>query len=214
MSKESLKTWRLLVPGILIFFVFYPLYRGFSLSVYSEFKTDDVVFGAIVVLLGALYRILNFRSFFFYQALGDVHRNIKSKLLTPFALDPNLTTLQDLPPHEFMDVFYKLVDRDPTLTEKSKDVYENGLLLSSFADIATISAMGMAIYLGVYLATSNNDYATFVLVLEAALFIGIALVIVLANRHIKLGDAQLRIIERFHSKEAHALLLQLATVKK
>jgi hypothetical protein len=209
MSKDTLKIWRLLVPGILMFFAFYPLYQGFAPEIYTSVKTDDALFVIAVVVLGVLYRIFNFRSFFFYQSLHGVHTNIKQRLLNPFRGDPALEQLRSVPAAEFMDVFYQLVDRDPTLTEKAKDVYENGLLLSSFADLATVSAVALGVYLCAYVYTGEQNYANFAVVLIGLLALGIAFVIGLASRHVSLSNAQLRIIERYHGEKARVLLTAL-----
>jgi hypothetical protein len=117
MSKETLKVMRLIVPGILIFLLFYPLHKGaLSIEALSSIHTEDVIYVVIVLVLGGIYKTLELRSILFKEQLDLVHQNIKSKLLAPFSTDSWIAKLQPLPAKSFLKVFYKIVDSKSSTT--------------------------------------------------------------------------------------------------
>lgn len=210
MKKEHLKAMRLIVPGVLIFLLFYPLYKGnFALDGLVNVSTKDAVYLVVVLVAGGIYKTLELRGIMFKERLDEVHENIKHRLLAPFSSDPKIAKLRALPAQKFLKVFYNLIDNDESLKEKSKDVFENGLLWSSYSDVGVISIFGAIIYALTFMITGQRDFAFFALFLVALWGLSIPLIFLSVNKHKKLGDDQLEIITKLHQSRLRELLEKL-----
>ena len=210
MQKEHLKVMRLLVPGVLIFLVCYPLFKG-SLTVDAllQISTKDALYIILVLVGGGMYKTFELRGILFKERLDEVHENIKVKLITPFQADPMYAKLVGLSPKAFLKVFYNIADNDESLKEKMKDVYENGLLWSSYSDLGVISFFGVLIYLAAFVATGNKDFIFMVFVLAVLFGISIPLIMISVRKHKALGDDQLEIITTIHRPRLEELLRNL-----
>src|SRR5688500_214148 len=127
------------------------------------------------------------------KSLVKVNENIKAKLLLPFENDKVIRkSIHKLSEgNKMLDIFYQFVDNDKSLSERTKSVYFNGLLLSTFADLRIILLFAAAIYLGLYVLLFNTLYlwvAIICLVISMLTYIFIPMLI---NRHIAISDTQL-----------------------
>jgi len=212
MSKEMLKIMRLLVPGVFIFLLLYPLKQGgFSLDGLLDIDTKNAFYLTCVFVLGAVYKTFEARTILFKESLAEVHKNIKARLLAPFLGDPNVAPIKDWEPRAFLKVFYNIVDNDPSLTEKTKDIYENGLLWSSYADLGVVSLFGVFLYLLAYYFTRLTDYLVVLGILVALFFFALVLIKISVGKHKKLSDSQLEVITSIHRARLKELLYGLSS---
>jgi hypothetical protein len=199
-SQETLKWLRLIIPGILLVFVLPPLFQEtLDLASYLErFSSIKVLSDSVAaVVLGALYQVLDLRRFAWRRFLRQVNDNIKDKLLTACSDDdvisPAARQLRE--GRALMHVFYRLIDKDPTLQEKAKRVRFNGLFWTSIADIATIGAFGAFAYWIAFRVTDRFHQLVVAgalgLVFLVAYFLLMPLV---TRRHMDLSNEQLEII--------------------
>jgi hypothetical protein len=209
MSKETLKVMRLIIPGVLIFLLCMPLGK-LTFATLTKIDTGNAFYLAIVLVLGGLYRTFNARRFLFHDQLTDVHKNIKDKLLAPFVNEQIYSKLNNLPERDFLKVFYNIIDNDPSLSSKKADVYENGLLWSSYADLGTISIFASPIYCLAFALMRNYEYLAIAVFLLGLFFLSKFLSAITARNHIKLSDDQLETITVIHRQKLNDLLQKLA----
>ena len=201
---------RLVVPGVLVFLLFYPLYKGtLTVDGLLSISTKDAIYVVLVFVAGGIYKTFEIRGLLFKERLDEVHENIKAKLIAPMEADPTYPRLRTLPAKAFLKVFYNIVDNDESLKEKTKDIYENGLLWSSYSDVGVISLLGIPLYAAAYLYVGNQDFLVFALLLVALFALSIPLILVSVNKHKKLGDDQLEIITTIHRARLEDLLKTL-----
>jgi hypothetical protein len=205
MSKDTLIRWRFIIPAIILMAVAFPLVPGFDLQKILEISisTDSIVVIGAALLVGTIYYILKPRDIVMRKALLRVNENIKDKLLSPFETDKvigkSIRKLRE--GNKMLDIFYNFVDNDKSLEERTKSVYFNGLLLSSFADLRIILMVATAVYLGVYLLIFNTLYL-WIAIIWLVIFLSTYIFIpMLINRHISLSDTQLNYIILTYKKE-------------
>lgn len=215
MSKEQLKLLRIFVPGAMIFVALLPfLHGGLDLSsiLTSLLSAEGLVYSAVIFVLGALYYIVSIRDLFFAGPIRQIQDNIKRKLIHPYITDPMITAGYDkaISGRGLIMIFYHFVDADASLKEKAKNVYLNGLMLSSTADLMSISLISGTLYGVVYLWSKNQSF----LILAASLF----LVHILAThlllpritrQHIERSDEQLDHIAIHHRVDLRQKILDL-----
>lgn len=215
MKKETLKVLRIIVPGVIIFIFFLPLTQGdfdFSALISSLISLKGLLSPIVICGLGGLYNIINLRKWFVADSHLLIHDNIKSKLLSPFSDDHLIAGSSERlrEGRNLLHVFYYFVDRDPSLKEKAKNIYFNGLLWSSTADIMALSCMFMASYLIGYLFLNRDHYLIGALVLGLlCLFASWALMPIVTKKHIALSDEQLDYIKLHYKEALHSKLLDL-----
>jgi hypothetical protein len=151
MSKETLKTLRVFVPGLIIFVFGIPLLQG-NLDFANILKTlsllEGVVYVGIVGILGAIYNLTNIRGRFLKKSLESIHNNIKTKLLEPFSNDQAISRSKNKlrEGRYLIQVFYSLIDNHETLKEKAKNVHLNGLYWTTIADVRALSLIFFLVY--------------------------------------------------------------------
>lgn len=200
MSKETLKTLRILVPGAMLYIVFLPLFKG-SINPLHIFATlnslKDLFYLFGVILLGGLYYIFDLRGYILRPELQHIHFNIQQRLLNPFRDDPVFSASSDKlrQGRTLLDIFYSLVDNDESLKERAKSVYLNGLVWTTVMDISMIGVIAAVFYASFALGAWRVDY------LAAALCMGTlaavsywALLPRVTQKHIALSDEQLEYI--------------------
>ncbi len=216
MSQETLNRLRIVIPGVLIFFAFPPLFLetlDFT-SLAERFSSVDLLRDSIAVIgLGALYRIFKIRRPALWRSLRRIDGNIKDRLLTPCLSDTvvSAAAAKLLSGRTLMDVFYKFVDRDPTLREKAKRVRFNGLLWTSVADVATIGALGAIAYLITFAFTDYFHHVALALALGLIALVAYFLLMPLVTRHhIALSNEQLDFIDQEFRPEVCADIRRIA----
>jgi len=214
MSKEWLKRLRIIIPGIIILILLIPLsVEGFD---YKQFfdrinLMQGFIFCVIVSILGSIYYVLNLRNLTFDKPIKKINNNIKNKLIAFCEhceiLPENCTLKKD---KTLMHIFYQLIDNDPSLTQKSKSVMLNGLVLSTVADVIVITLGFIPIYLVALAITKKVHFiwATgiilFISILAWLLFLPKA-----TNKHISLSNDQLDFIKVHYIEEVIRKLKKL-----
>ncbi len=202
MEKETLKKWRLLIPGIIIMLVIIPgLTRNIKElknidSIFSNFKWSDLFYLGLVVVLGAIYYLLNIRWLLWKHYNKKVQENIKDNIINECGLKMSGNIWIQLYNNEsIMNLFYEFIDNDESLKEKAKDVRFNGLIWSSSFDLAIISFCGSIVYSVLSWMLSKSHYLYISVILIWAFLISIMFSSILTKRHIKISNEQLSIIK-------------------
>ena len=202
MSQETLKWLRLFVPGVLLFLVLPPLFlKTWDLSALADrFASLDLLRdSAVVVVLGALYTLLNLRRPALRSSLRRINDNIKDHLLGSCSgyteISQAAAKLRN--GRTLMHVFYRFIDRDPSLQEKAKAVRFNGLLWTSIADVATIGVLSALAYLIAFAIHDRSHYLGMSLASAIAFLVSYLLLMPLVVRHhIDLSNEQLEFIDQ------------------
>jgi hypothetical protein len=217
MSQETLKWLRLFVPGVLLFLVLPPLFlETWDVSALAErFASLDLLRDSVVVIvLGALYAVLNLRKPALRSSLLRINDNIKDSMLRSCSGHTDIlraaTKLRS--GRTLMHVFYKFIDRDPTLQEKAKRVRFNGLIWTSVADIATIGLLGAVTYLIAFGIDDRSHYLGMSLACAMAFLVSYFLLLPLVVRHhIDLSNEQLEFIDQQFRRDLCTELRRIAS---
>jgi hypothetical protein len=217
MSKESLTRLRFLIPGVLILLFSQPLVGGQPNLAIAATTLNSLSGGlfylCVVITLGAVYYIFNLRKHMFASTLVAIDSNIRDRMLFPFAGDPAIAaSLEKMrSPKAMLDIFYSFVDKDESLKEKAKEVYFNGLVLSSTVDLMVVSAFFSLVYAAFYLVSKTPQHLCFAFICTLIHMVATWLFRpLLTKRHIELSNTQLDSILLRHKQELHTELMQLA----
>lgn len=213
MSKETLKSLRILIPGILIFLFTIPLFNPKPDIAEIIDKLTLLATGTYMVVaftIGAFYYTLNIRYYFLRQSLGAIHENIKEKLLEPFKNTPSIYNHKEkLKAGNILinNCFYPLIDNNETLKEKAKNVHLNGLIWTTIADISAISIIYCLINFACWLVLTNTHFIiwSIIFLLVYILFSQIGMKRI-TSLHIEKSNEQLDFIQ-INLKEALKELL-------
>jgi hypothetical protein len=224
MSKDTLKKFRLIVPGVMIVFAFLPLFNlkvipQVGAPVYPLFQSlssllpDYVISSLALIICGVLYYTLNIRYYFIRESHKNIQLNIKSTLLSPFGSDPLLApkfaSLRQ--GRTLMNIFYDFVDNDESLKVKAGSVYFNGLLWSSFADLQAVSLIATVVYLACFLLFRDNQFTYLAIIcLALSLIARFILLPRVTAQHIELSNEQLEFILQKYPKELREKLVNSA----
>lgn len=217
MTKTTLKKLRLVIPGVITLIVFFFLLpSSFRVQDLSQFLLSLTGLGYLVIVcaIGGLYNIIGVRGLFLGDSLLLIQANIKQKLTVPFyAEDPIRAKIESLTEgRQLMNVFYRIIDNDESLKSKSQDVYFNGLLWSTTADVMALTSFAIPVYLMAYLFNPLSHYPLMALVLSVIyLFAALFLMPKVTSKHIELSNDQLDFILQHHRDELHKQLLDLAS---
>lgn len=214
MSKTTLKTLRLIVPGVMILTFASFLFLSSLQDLAESLRwVEGLLYAVIVFPIGYLYHVMNIRGPFLRDSLSLIQANIKEKLTAPFrteeVIGENIESLNK--GRQLLHVFYNIVDNDESLKSKTQNVYFNGLLWSSTADLMAISFVFVFIYIIAYVRKPVPHY----------LFIALGLCIVyifaarvamprVTAKHIELSSEQLEFIVQHHREVLRKQLLDLA----
>lgn len=216
MSKDSLFSWRFILPVLFTAVLFLPLLKpeiDFNTFLQVSITKDSILYFILIIVIGGVYYILNPRYSAMRPYIMQIQQNIKDKLLIPFSKD---ATIKKMEPKLregsiLLDIFYGFVDNDKSLTERAKEVHLNGLVMSSVADLRILSLLASFVYFIWYLIFANVVHFIF----SVGCFILFALTFLLmpfvVQRHIRLSNSQLDYITTKLFKE---LRNSLKAVKK
>lgn len=199
MTRNILKFIRLFVPGLFIIFEFLPLLKFAG----SNFKINEGLLSysfltLFAIGIGAIYHISNVRHFITNASHKRIDLNIQDSLLKLYGKP--LSQAQ----HNFLkekkrlkNLFYYLIDNDKSLTAKSENVYFNGALWTSTADIFLVSTFSSIVYLlmGKFIFNSNEELMLDGIFLGFIAIIAVLLHIMTIFKHINIGNDQLEFIE-------------------
>ena len=200
MSLDLLKLLRLLVPGFLVV-------AGWALlgKFTGDWKVDTPLIPetlgktAPAIIVAVLYYAFpRFRQWANRRNHDEVKADITEGLIDIGGGDAGSvkTDWKNIRP-----IFYRIVNSDQSLMTQSKRAMFNGLLWTSVADLKVIS-IGYAIVSTIYHFAFDSQGALIGLALSA--FIAVATIPIswsLTKQHKEIGDKQLDIIRKFHSKE-------------
>jgi hypothetical protein len=220
MTQETLKLFRLLVPGILIVLLFLPFlqmdFQGEPIWKYIPAAAplpllpDWIKTSLVIAVTGALYYVIDVRGYFLAQSMSAIHDNIKNDLLQPFercapiaAATPSLRKGRIL-----LDIFYSFIDNDETLKARATNVRFNGLILSSAADLAAVSSIGFVAYFVTFLALWSRGFLFLTVVCGVTYLITTTVLMPkVTKRHIALGDEQLAFIRSNYFEDLKTKLM-------
>lgn len=153
MDLSTLKRMRVIIPGTTFVFFMIPIYIYFSPKIIetdSALKFPIESYGAVLTfVIGTLFNTYNLRKLILKKSLDEIDNNIKNKLLQEgLTASQTPTKIEEIKKSKkLMNIFYYFTDTEETLKEKAKLVRENGLVLSSSADIALIGSFFSLLYL-------------------------------------------------------------------
>ena len=203
MTITGLKQLRFITPGVIIvlFFALFSLVTGIF-SVSSLTKIQVPIISIVVFGFGLLYYITPFREASNQQYFDEVNQNLVDGLLRIAGLDNSEGR------YKWSDVrriFYPIVDKDKSLEKKSARLFQNGYAWTTAADARVISAffaLGSWLYFCVkYVISGFNSGIWATLMFVVIYLITVPISRFLTDRHKKLGDEQLEIIEQYYRDE-------------
>jgi hypothetical protein len=216
MSIDKLFSWRFILPVVFVALLFLPLLQP-NIDLQSFLKisvsNDSILYFVLVIVVGGVYYILNPRYYAMRPSILKIQENIKDKLLLPFEKDATIkkkmSSLRE--GSILLDIFYSFVDNDKSLTERAKEVYFNGLMLSSIADIRVLSFIAGIVYFIWYAIMANIVHLVFSVGCFGLFGLTYLLMPIATRRHINLSNKQLEYITTRLLKE---LRDSLKAVKK
>ena len=216
MSLGTLKFFRTLIPGIMIFllamlFFTNDLNELKNISrIFTDFKAKDTLFIVLFVVLGILYYIFKIRNILWGPFYKRIVNNIKDRLLDPFRGNLNSTQITELKRNrKLMNIFYHFIDNDPSLQEKAKRVRFNGLIWSSTIDLTIISFLGSLIFLIKFIFIKTNYNINVALILFCISVFSLVLIFLTTNKHLSLSNDQLGVICQLYKNQLNQKINEL-----
>ncbi len=200
MLKTWLKTLRILIPGsmILLLIVLLPDDSFKTLKSVTSGKLEPWTFPFIfAIVLGGFYYVLGIRGWFIKDSLAEIHVNIKDKLLEPFRGDQLIANKMDKLKKDrtMLHIFYSIIDTNPSLQEKAKNVYLNGLFWTTIVDLVALSLFGGIFYFIIFMSNFTYYYLFISLGLITIHFLAkFILLPKITKKHQQLGDEQIEFI--------------------
>jgi len=197
MSKATLQSVRMIVPGIILFVAMLPLLQSTTFGstlIPSLGALEAVKYLLVVAPLGALYYASGLRWLALSKAKQEIDDNVKTRLLAPFCDEPQIAGFaqQLREGNTLLHLFFHIVDNDESLKEKAKDVYFNGAIWSSAGDLAVLAYPLALLYAGAFVVTWHT-----LLLVISFLMAGIGLIAflwllpALTSRQIALSNDQI-----------------------
>ena len=217
MSQEKLRVLRLLIPGILLFVLIPPIFTDqFDAdSLVDQFWSSQTVgFQPPPLSLVVSMRFSTCEPSQGPSAIRRINGNIHHQLLAACSEDSLVASANETlrSGRTLMHIFYKFVDRDPTLQEKAKRVRFNGLLLTTVEDVSTTFLAGTVAYLVAFSVTDAFHHAV---IAGFLLFVGLLAHFVLLPRlietHLDLSNEQLEFIVQNYRADLCADLRRAAS---
>lgn len=211
MSKETLHKLRLLIPGMIFFIILVPFLQGTQRMLELKIPSDSISYFVVVFVIGVLVYVINPRMWIMKKPLKRVVDNIKDKLLAPFSMDTKILESTDnlRDGDKLTNIFYFFVDNEKSLEERAKEVYLNGLIWSTLADLTIISPVAILVYLIAYIFTHNNHFLVLVGIAILVLLLSVVSLPAIVNRHIRLSNYQLSYITENLKTELHNKIMDL-----
>ncbi|WP_171095483.1 hypothetical protein [Usitatibacter rugosus] len=196
---------------MLLYLTFMPLVRG-ELSLDSLLAVDIAALAgtAGVFVVGYIYRLLRLRDLIFGWYVYEIQANLRDGLTQPFLETAFGRAVRDMDPSRVMPVFYHFVDNDESLKSKTNEIYENGLSLSSCADLFVVSAFGVVAYLVGYLWFHTQEYFFAAVIFLSLCILSQMFGALALSRHKRLGSEQVEVIRVIHSAALAERLRALA----
>ncbi|WMN11509.1 hypothetical protein QYS49_38625 [Marivirga salinae] len=201
MERKTLKSLRLLIPGLALILAFLPLFYQMGI----EYKIGEgwLAYSLLIIpafVLGAVYNMLDTRFFITNYSHRKIDLNITSSLLKIYNRELSQEQINFLKQKRLKHIFYNIVDNDASLTAKSQLVYSNGILWTSTADVFLISIFASIIYIGIGVPTENSSIWMTGILLAGIGLLSILFHILTIFRHFNLSNDQLEYIETHYVK--------------
>lgn len=205
MEQKTLKFFRLILPGI-IAVIIGAFYFSIILNkpfVSLEFKEYSINF-IIAIIIGTLFYLFDFRNLITNYSHKRIDLNIKNHMIKLYTKELSDEQKQFLyQNNRLKNVFYKIIDNDESLKRKQTNVFLNGLIWTTTADVALISFISSIFFLlsiPIFKACSND------LLISGFILILISLISLVAHslafhKHINLSNEQIEYIENHHIKK-------------
>lgn len=210
MELEKLKSNRTIVPAVVLA-ILVQLFQTNNFIELNSFVSallsldiEKVIKLVVYIAFGYLYNNFRWRRFLFNPYLKKVQYNIKTRLLLKIDSKEIVrfsTAKEFLESRKGMDLFYKLIDNDPSLSEKSKIVKHSGALWSSLTDIAILSFVFFILELIKVVFYMDIYYSIVSIILFAVFVFALLLNHLAVKHHIELSNEQLDIIEQQFSNK-------------
>ena len=202
MEQKTLKKLRILIPGIIA--VICGTYY-YSIITNQEFKEIDfseysipflvaISFGVIFYLTDVRFLITNFSH-------KKIDLNIKKHIIKLYT--PNLSKEEKQYLYQkgrLKTVFYNIIDNDESLKVKQNNVFLNGLIWTSMADLVLITfAFSIIFFISIFIFKEADQellIGGFIMILGS--IIGLIAHVLAFFKHIKLGNDQIEYIETHH----------------
>lgn len=202
MEQTTLKYLRMLIPGIIVYLIGQSFYSIFTKVDFKDFNFGDIKIPLIVAIsLGAIYYVTDIRFLVTNYTHKRIDLNIKNHIVNLY--NGNLTNTQRqylFQNNRLKQIFYKIVDNDQSLSVKKNNVYFNGLLWTTFADIFIITLFGAIVIL---ICTFFGDHQkselrVFCFTLLLISIISLLFHVLAFFKHVKLSNDQIEFIETNH----------------
>jgi len=211
MTKEKLHQLRLFIPGFLLILVVVFLFKpdvDMTTVFQQEISKNSVLYFigmAATIIFGVAYYLMDFRMYVMKTPLSTVRENIKTKLLSSLnTKDQSLVLKNNV---NLMVIFYDFVDHDNSLIEQKKEVYLNGIVWSTLADIRIISIFALILYSIAWFFTDIQDYLILIGATISFIFLTLIFLPVATKKHLNLSNNQLDVILQNHKEELQKKLL-------
>jgi hypothetical protein len=203
MNLETLKKLRLLIPGIIIV-----IYGLFYISIISEKEFSGFEFkeytipSVIALIIGVFYEMFEVRYLVTNYSHKKIDLNIKNHICRLFTQPLNDIQRQFIfKKNRLKSIFYHVVDNDESLKQKSKNIYFNGIIWTSTADLSIISifiSVLVLISMAFFEGSIKSDLLIFGLTTIMIGLISLGLHSLAFLKHIKLSNEQIDFIETHH----------------
>jgi len=202
MEQNTLKKLRLLIPGIIG--VIIGTYYYFTITGKSFEKIDFKEYSIpllIAIAFGTLFYLTDIRFLITNYSHKKIDLNIKNHMIHLYTKSLTDEQKQFLyKNNRLKSVFYNIIDNDESLKKKQTNVYFNGLIWTSTADLVLISfffAFVFLVSIMIFKEVAN------VLLMGSFILILISLISLVAHvlaflKHIKLSNEQIEYIETHH----------------
>jgi hypothetical protein len=200
-TLETLKHLRFIAPGIIV--ICFAAILGWLSGMWSievpELK--DAATLPLFLLPAALYYVTPIRTWVNKPHADRITNNIVDQLVRIGRGGPNEGRYQW---SQIKTIFYPIIDKDPSLSQKSKLAYANGFIWTTFADVTALSLIYVVTSL--VIAFGWGNYGSLV----AASIFGIVAIasffgsFATTKRHLGISQEQLDIIEDLYANEVRS----------
>ena len=198
MEQTTLKYLRILIPGLIFYLGFYPIFKYYFGDVYDIKSLDFSFVTVISILIGGIYYQLNFQYLITSFSLKKINNNIFDHLVRAYGKDINQYQKNELK-QRHMTVFYRIIDNDESLKKKANNVYFNGIFWTSSADFFLFGLVFWVIYRFIF--SDVDDSRLFSDLFLSLAVLSIFLHVISVRKHITLSNDQLRFIDVHKKKE-------------
>jgi hypothetical protein len=195
MKKGTLKTLRFIAPPIIFFTLLFIASKMLDFTnIGPPLTAKDAVYNVGYLALAAIYYITPLRNW----ANGIFHKRVNENLRFRMVM---IAGLEDDPDRfswsRVKDVFYRRIDSDTSLKERSGDIMTNGLIWTTLADVTVLSVIFFLGMIGLWIAKFDNAPEAAVVMACIAVASRFMQDVVTA-RHIDMGNDQVRYMAQYH----------------